>query len=363
MKDISVQNGSIYVKVELQDLFDQVKVVLEKSDILDSSDIQALLEVYRRSFVHSAPALKPHFQNIGRVFSQNISFDSFIVADNHSALIQKLEDRGCLVYSPKESDSKLGWDSLAGYEKIKRTIEDSVLFTLTHPDIFQKITESTRDAYEVNKPKCILFEGPPGCGKTTSAKIMSQTLNVPLANLPIEAILSKYYGQSEAKLAEIFEICQEFQDCILFIDEVDSLATSRDGGIHEATRRVLSTLLRKIDSFETKGNVLVICATNRKEDLDAALLSRVDLSIKFDLPDYDTRIKILNKYAKQLSSDELSVLAEMTNSMSGRDLYDICRDAERRWGSRFIRKEVPSHVPQAEVYEECISDRKVQFSS
>lgn len=79
---------------------------------------------------------------------------------------------------------------------------------------------------------------------------------------------------------------------ILFIDEVDSLATSRESGLHEATRRILSTLLRKIDSFESDGEVLVICATNRKKDLDPALISRTDLSIRFELPDASTRSQI-----------------------------------------------------------------------
>ena len=256
------------------------------------------------------------------MFSKSIHFENFIDKEDNQSLIENLQNQGCLVYIPTEG-SKLSWDNLAGYEKMKRTIEDSVLFTLTHPEIFEKITAGTRESPEVNKPKCILFEGPPGCGKTTSARIMGQEVNIPLIYLPLEAVLSKYYGESESKLAEIFENCQHFKDCILFIDEVDSLATSRGDGIHEATRRVLSTLLRKIDSFETKGNVLVICATNRKEDLDSALISRIDLSIKFELPDIKTRILILKKYAKQLSEESLENLAEMTKKMSGRDLYDV----------------------------------------
>lgn len=85
---------------------------------------------------------------------------------------------------------------------------------------------------------------------------------------------------------------------ILFIDEIDALATSRESGLHEATRRILSTLLRKIDSFESDGEVLVICATNRKKDLDPALISRIDLNIKFDLPDSRTRSLIFKRYAK-----------------------------------------------------------------
>ena len=142
---------------------------------------------------------------------------------------------------------------------------------------------------ETNRPKCILFEGPPGCGKTTSAKIISQQVEIPLVYMPLEAIMSKFYGESESRLAEIFEAAAAMGSVILFIDEIDSLATSREAGLHEATRRILSTLLRKIDSFESDGEVLVICATNRKKDLDPALISRLDLSIRFELPDARTR--------------------------------------------------------------------------
>lgn len=145
---------------------------------------------------------------------------------------------------------------------------------------------------ETNRPKCVLFEGPPGCGKTTSAKIISQQVNIPLVYMPLEAIMSKYYGESESRLAEIFESAQAMGSVILFIDEIDALATSRESGLHEATRRILSTLLRKIDSFESDGEVLVICATNRKKDLDPALVSRLDLAIKFDLPGAHTRALI-----------------------------------------------------------------------
>ena len=133
-------------------------------------------------------------------------------------------------------------------------------------------------------------------------------MNIPLVYMPLEAIMSKYYGESESRLAEIFEAAGAMGSVILFIDEIDSLATSRESGLHEATRRILSTLLRKIDSFESDGEVLVICATNRKKDLDPALISRIDLSIRFELPDDSTRAKIFQRYAKQLSNSELEQL-------------------------------------------------------
>merc|ERR1712086_70790 len=184
---------------------------------------------------------------------------------------------------------------------------------------------------ETNRPRCVLFEGPPGCGKTTSAKIISQQVSIPLVYMPLEAIMSKYYGESVSKLAEIFEAAAAMGSVIVFIDEVDSLATSREAGLHEATRRILSTLLRKIDSFESEGEVLVICATNRKKDLDPALISRTDLSIRFELPDAKTRSEIFQRYAKQLTEDERMLLGELSVYLSGRDIADICKDAERRW--------------------------------
>lgn len=173
--------------------------------------------------------------------------------------------------------------------------------------------------------------------------------------------MSKYYGESESKLAEIFEAAAAMGSVIVFIDEVDSLATSREAGLHEATRRILSTLLRKIDSFESDGDVLVICATNRKKDLDPALVSRLDLSIRFELPDASTRAAIFQRYARQLSSDDLGRLGDLAINLSGRDIADICKDAERKWASKYIRKEVSTIEPALDVYVQATRSRLMQI--
>jgi len=177
--------------------------------------------------------------------------------------------------------------------------------------------------------------------------------------MPLEAIMSKFYGESESRLAEIFEAAQAMGSVILFIDEIDSLATSRESGLHEATRRILSTLLRKIDSFESDGEVLVIAATNRKKDLDPALVSRTDMSIRFNLPDASTRSLIFQRYAKQLKEDDLKELGEKSIYLSGRDISDICKDAERKWASKYIRKEVPSVIPDITVYRQALESRLI----
>ena len=282
-------------------------------------------------------------------------------SDDNDDPVATLQKHSCTVFLPDKRENKLDWDYLAGYESMKRSIEDTVLLALTNGDVYDQITALTRVKNETNRPKCVLFEGPPGCGKTTSAKIISHQVQIPLVYMPLEAIMSKFYGESESRLAEIFEAAQAMGSVIMFIDEIDALATSREGGLHEATRRILSTLLRKIDSFESEGEVLVICATNRKKDLDPALISRTDLSIRFDLPDVSTRAQIFQRYAKQLSEAELNTLAEMSVNLSGRDISDICKEAERKWASKYIRKEVSDLSPKMEVYTEATQQRTVQM--
>ena len=99
----------------------------------------------------------------------------------------------------------------------------------------------------------------------------------------------------------MWEVCKKMGRVIIFIDEIDALAGNRSSDMHEASRTVLSTLLRKIDSFESTVDVLLICATNRKQDLDPAMLSRIDLSIPFALPDKQSRAAIFSRYAKHLT--------------------------------------------------------------
>ena len=100
-------------------------------------------------------------------------------------MYKKLEDFGATVFDPNDKSINLDWDYLAGYEKQKRAIEDTVLLALNYPQIYDQITKETRVKYEPNRPKAVLFEGPPGTGKTTSAKIIAQQVNIPLIYMPI----------------------------------------------------------------------------------------------------------------------------------------------------------------------------------
>lgn len=245
-----------------------------------------------------------------------------------------LEPLGVEVYDPileKAKGNELSFDSVFGYDSVKEQILESLVFPLRRPEPFLEITKLTRQKPTGNLPRAVLFEGEPGVGKTSMAKIVSHLCGVPMVYVPIESILSKYYGESSQNLAMVFDAAALFPKCMLFLDEIDSLATSREDGLFEATRNLLSVLLRKLDGFAEKTGTITIGATNRKDDLDSALLSRFDRKILFPLPNREERAKILEGYAKQLKQNERESLADLLSGASGRNLKDYCDYVERRW--------------------------------
>ncbi|PKU85346.1 26S protease regulatory subunit S10B like B [Dendrobium catenatum] len=200
-------------------------------------------------------------------------------------------------------------------------------------------------------------------GQEASACIGRQAngLGVPMLYVPLEVVMSKYYGESERLFGNVFSLANDLPDgAIIFLDEVDSFAITRDSEMHEATRRILSVLLRQIDGFEQEKRVLVIAATNRKQDLDPALISRFDSIIAFGLPDDQTRAEIAAQYAKHLKESELVQFASVTEDMSGRDIKDICLQAERHWASKLIRGQVANNSAEARLppLEEYIKSAK-----
>ncbi|GJR33407.1 katanin p60 ATPase-containing subunit A1 isoform X1 [Tanacetum coccineum] len=269
--------------------------------------------------------------------------------------ITSLEGMGVKIYGLKEpkiedSKSEISWENIAGYTQQKRDIEDTILLALQSPEVYDEIARGTRCKFETNRPRAVLFEGPPGTGKTSCARVIANQAGAPLLYVPLEVIMSKYFGESERLLGKVFTLANEIPNgAIIFLDEVDSFATSRDSETHEATRRILSVILRQIDGFEQDKKVVVIAATNRKQDLDPALLSRFDSMITFGLPDQQTRQEIVAQYAKHLAKTELAELAVVTEEMSGRDIRDVCQQAERRWASKIIRGQAHKDVEGASL--------------
>nr|CAB3451038.1 unnamed protein product [Digitaria exilis] len=234
-------------------------------------------------------------------------------------IVSDLEAMGVRVYGFDETssvpmDGTVIWENLAGFEPQKREIEDTILLALQSPEVYDDIARGTRCKFETNRPRAVLFEGPPGTGKTSSARVIAKQAGVPLLYVPLEVVMSKYYGESERLLGSVFSLANDLPDGgIIFLDEVDSFAIARDSEMHEATRRILSVILRQIDGFEQDRRVVVIAATNRKEDLDPALIRCIFLLV-----------------------------------MSGRDIRDVCQQAERHWASKVCRLLIRGQVPKDE---------------
>ena len=264
------------------------------------------------------------------------------------------------------------WDSLAGGAEVQRQIEEALVLPLAHPEAFAAVTRGTRvpaaedaaggagAAHEQAPPRptALLLHGPPGTGKTTAARIAAAEAGLPLVFAPLETLISKWYGQSEQQLAALFTRCEALGRNVLFLDEIDALAGSRDREMHEASRRSLSVLLRRMDGLEAGANTAIIAATNRPQDLDAALLSRFDVRVAFPPPDAAARALIFGRYARQLEPAALAALGEASEGLSGRDILDVCKSAERRWAAALVRGEETSPLPPHRLYDDGVARRR-----
>ena len=284
---------------------------------------------------------------------------------------QTLEGLGAKVYLPQksqieESKKKTAFKSFVGYSRVQEEVFETIISPLKHPDIFREVAQATRGQSAQNLARAVLFEGPAGVGKTTVARLIAQEIAIPLIYVPVENILSKYYGESAQNLAKVFDSAALYPQAIIFVDEIDALATSREQGLYEATRRLLSVLLRKIDGFESKAGLLTLGATNRTRDLDKALLSRFDTVIYFPLPNASERAMIFRHYARHLERKDLENLAHASKGIAGRDIEDICKYTERRWAHQLITQEKSASPPPTALYlEVCkiIQAQQAQYSS
>ncbi|KAH7479481.1 hypothetical protein PRIC1_008974 [Phytophthora ramorum] len=346
------------------------KFVFYKDEFLTQGEIDAIVGAYKE--IYSYANVNAFFRHdleqrrrnalVGR--GRNPTTATTATPGSKEEAIQQLQGLGIDVFEPTESEIGLTWESLAGYEDVKLEIEDTVVLALQNPELYERIAQKTRCRYESNRPRAVLFEGPPGTGKTLSARIIAQQAGIPMIHIPIESVVSKWYGDSEKKMSAIFDACEKLDGAIIFIDEIDALAGDRSGGtMHEASRRILSVLLQKVEGFASAKKTTVVCATNRKQDLDAALISRFDLCIRYNLPDEKTRRAVFSRYAKQLSGEELSQLATVSPQHSCRDIKEICEYAERKWASKVLKKEETTDLPTLRTYMEAIKTHMGGVSS
>ncbi|XP_059628827.1 cell division cycle protein 48 homolog [Cornus florida] len=220
----------------------------------------------------------------------------------------------------------VSWEDIGGLETVRQQLQEIIQYPMEHPEKFEK--------FGVSASKGVLFYGPPGCGKTLLAKAVANECQANFISVKGPELLTMWYGESEANVRKIFEKARQCAPCVLFFDELDSIAIKKgqnsvDSG---ASDRVLNQLLTEMDGFSTNKMVFVIGATNRLDLIDPALTrpGRFDQLIYIALPDEESRYQIFKACLKKspVSEDvDLGSLAKNTQGCSGADIMEICQRA------------------------------------
>nr|ODO04470.1 transitional endoplasmic reticulum ATPase [Cryptococcus depauperatus CBS 7855] len=221
------------------------------------------------------------------------------------------------------------WDDIGGLEKVKRELQETVQYPVEHPEKFLK--------YGMSPSKGVLFYGPPGTGKTLLAKAIANECQANFISIKGPELLTMWFGESEANVRDVFDKARAAAPCVMFFDELDSIAKSRgnsagDGG--GSSDRVLNQILTEMDGMNAKKNVFIIGATNRPDQIDSALLrpGRLDQLIYIPLPDEESRLSILRAILRKSPIDprvDINFLAKNTAGFSGADLTEICQRAAK----------------------------------
>src|SRR6201993_1486228 len=310
-------------------------VAAEKVVVAPLEAIPPIDERYLADALESVPLIKgdnvmvPYFG--GRLSFQVISVtpaaDAVLVTQKTTFHIA---ERGSAL---RGGTAQVAYEDIGGLTSEIKKVREMIELPMRHPEIFEKLG--------VEAPKGILLHGPPGTGKTLLAKAVASESNSHFISISGPEIMSKFYGESEARLREIFKEAKEKSPSIIFIDEIDSIAPKREEVTGEVERRVVSQLLSVMDGLEARGKVIVIAATNRPNAIDPALRrpGRFDREIEIKVPDKRGRLEILQIHTHNMPLDQdvdQDKVAAVTHGFVGADLEYLCKEAAMKCLRRLL---------------------------
>jgi len=314
-------------------------VPAEKVIVAPLEAIPPIDERYLADALESVPLIKgdnvmvPYFG--GRLTFQVIGVSPLQAASAESVLVTQKT-----IFHITDKDQALGkgvpqvaYEDIGGLKEEMQKVREMIELPLRHPEIFEKLG--------IEAPKGVLLHGPPGTGKTLLAKAVANESNAHFISISGPEIMSKFYGESEARLREIFKEAKEKAPSIMFVDEIDSIAPKREEVSGEVERRVVSQLLSLMDGLEGRGKVIVMAATNRPNAIDPALRrpGRFDREIEIKVPDKRGRLEILQIHTRNMPLDtdvNQDRMAAVTHGFVGADLEYLCKEAAMKCLRRLL---------------------------
>lgn len=252
----------------------------------------------------------------------------------------------------RETATDVHYEDIGGLDRELQLVREMIELPLRHPELFERLG--------VEPPKGVLLYGPPGTGKTLIAKAVANEVDAHFITLSGPEIMSKYYGESEERLREVFEEAQENAPSIVFIDEIDSIAPKREEVKGEVERRIVAQLLALMDGLKTRGQVVVIAATNLPDMIDPALRrgGRFDREIEIGIPDTKGRQQIFQIHTRGMPLAEDVILddyARSTHGFVGADIALLAKEA----AMHAIRRIIPQIKIEEEIPTEIIDQLRV----
>ena len=280
----------------------------------------------------------------GLPFCQGDEISVMILGNPMDFKISKITPKGIVtidkttdfvISADKAIDKKVRvtYDEVGGLKNEIKIMREIAELPLRHPEIFDRLG--------IEPHSGILLYGPPGCGKTLIAKVLASESEANMFSINGPEIMNKYYGETEAKLRDIFKEAKDNSPSIIFIDEIDAIAPKREEAYGDVEKRVVAQLLALMDGLTDRGNVIVLGATNRPDSVDPALRrpGRFDREIEVSVPNVDGRLEILQIHTRgmPIADDvELRRLAAELHGYTGADIKSLCREAALKAIRRFL---------------------------